>query len=187
MRRLQRGALLIEVLVAVFVCAFALLGFASLQARATTTEFEALQRSQALVLVDDMLARINANRAHAADYLAGAPLGSGAMANCAGLNGAALDLCEWANLIRGNAEQRGGAAVGAMLGARGCITRASSGSDRYVVAVAWQGVIPTAGSPAGCAQGDAAFPNEALRRAVASTLCVGRLRDVAATAGVARC
>ena len=55
------------------------------------------------------------------------------------------------------------------------------------MAVAWQGVTPTAAPAAPCGQGDAAFPEEALRRVVASTVCVGRLRDVAATAGVARC
>jgi type IV pilus assembly protein PilV len=183
----QRGGLLIEVLVAVFVSAFALLGFAAMQARATTAEFEALQRSQALLLVDDMVARMNANRARAADYVQIGLVGAGAADDCAGMNGADLDLCEWGNLIRGSTEQRGGALVGAMLSARGCIARATSGSDRYVVAVAWQGVTPTSAPAALCGQGDAAFADEALRRVVASTVCVGRLRDDAVSAGVARC
>jgi type IV pilus assembly protein PilV len=183
----QRGGLLIEVLVTVFVSAFALLGFAAMQARAATAEFEALQRSQALLLVDDMVARMNANRARAADYVQAAAVGDGAVVDCSGMNGAELDLCEWANLIRGSTEQRGGSSVGAMLSARGCIQRATSGSDRYVVAVAWQGVTPTSAPAAGCGQGDAAFSDEALRRVVASTVCIGRLRDDAATAGVARC
>lgn len=183
----QRGGLLIEVLVAVFVSAFALLGYAAMQARATTAEFEALQRSQALVLVDDMVARMNVNRARAADYVQAGPVGAGAATDCNGLSGAARDLCEWGNLIRGSSEQRAGAMVGSMLAARGCISRATTGSDRYVVAVAWQGVTPTAAPAAVCGQGDGAFPQEALRRVVASTVCVGRLRDVAAAAGVARC
>lgn len=186
-RAAQRGGLMIEVLVAVFVSAFALLGFAAMQARATTAEFEALQRSQALLLVEDMVARMNANRARAADYVQAGPVGAGAAVDCSGMNGAELDLCEWSNLIRGSTEQRGGSSVGAMLSARGCIERASTGSDRYVVAVVWQGVTPTSAPAASCGQGDAAFPDEALRRVVASTVCVGRLRDDAAFAGVARC
>lgn len=186
-RRVQRGGLLIEVLVAVFVCAFALLGFVAMQARAVTAEFEALQRSQALVLVEDMATRISANRARAADYVQAGLVGAGALAACGGLAGAALDLCEWSNLIRGSTEERGGSRIGAMLGARGCITRAVGGSDRYVVSVAWSGVVPTGAPPSPCGRGDAAFGDAALRRAVASTVCVGRLRDPAVAVVQSRC
>ncbi|MCK7494569.1 MAG: hypothetical protein MZW92_27920 [Comamonadaceae bacterium] len=87
------GGLLIEVLVAVLVSAFALLGFAAMQARATTAEFEALQRSQALLLVEDMVARMNANRARAAGYVQAGTVGEGGVVDCGVLNGAALDLC----------------------------------------------------------------------------------------------
>ena len=65
-RKAQAGALLIEVLVAVLICAFGLLGFAGMQARAVSTDFETLQRSEALVLIEDMVSRMNANRGHAA-------------------------------------------------------------------------------------------------------------------------
>ena len=60
-------------LIAILICAFGLLGFAGMQARATSSEFEAFQRSEALVLVEDMVSRINANRAHAGDYVSGGP------------------------------------------------------------------------------------------------------------------
>jgi type IV pilus assembly protein PilV len=183
----QRGAMLIEVLVAVVVCAFALLGFAAMQARATTAEFEALQRSQALLLVEDMAARIAANRANAADYVLAGAVGDGALEDCTDLSGAALDLCEWGNLIRGSTEERGGQRVGSMLAARGCIVRAAGGSDRYVVAVAWLGVVPTGGAASPCGAGDEALADEALRRAVASTVCVGRLRDPALPVAGSRC
>ena len=84
----QRGALLIEVLVAILICAFGLLGFAGMQARATSSEFEGFQRSQALVLIEDMVSRMNANRTHAAEYVAAGLIGDGPLEDCAGLAGA---------------------------------------------------------------------------------------------------
>jgi len=186
-RSAQAGALLIEVLIAVLICAFGLLGFAGMQARAVSTDFESLQRSEALVLIDDMVSRINANRGHAIEYVSAGLLGEGDVVDCAGLTGSGLDLCEWSNLIRGNAEQRAGSNVGAMLSARGCITRPATSSDRYVISVAWQGIVPTAGSASPCGLGDAAFPNEALRRTASSTVCVALLRDAASAPVISRC
>jgi type IV pilus assembly protein PilV len=183
----QRGALLIEVLVAILICAFGLLGFAGMQARATSSEFEGFQRSQALVLVEDMVSRMNANRAHAAEYVAGGLIGDGALEDCAALAGAALDLCEWGNLIRGSAERRGGAAIGAMLSARGCITRPATSTDRYTVSIAWQGILPTAGATSPCGSGDVLFPDETTRRAVSSTVCIALLRDAASAPVLPRC
>ena len=186
-RTAQSGALLIEVLVAVLVCAFGLLGFAGMQARAVSTDFETLQRSEALVLIEDMVSRMNANRGHASEYVSAGLLGNGAVVDCTGMTGAALDLCEWSNMIRGNAEQRGGANIGAMLSARGCITRPATSSDRYVISIAWQGIVPTAAPASPCGLGDAAFPNEALRRAASSTVCVALLRDAASAPVISRC
>lgn len=186
-RRLrQSGALLIEVLIAVLICAFGLLGFAGLQARAVSTDFETLQRSEALVLIEDMVSRMNANRAHADDYVSGL-IGDGPIADCTGATGAALDLCEWSNMIRGNAEQRGGTNIGAMLSARGCITRPATSTNRYVISIAWQGIVPTAAPASPCGQGDVAFPNEALRRTASSTVCVALLRDAASAPVISRC
>jgi type IV pilus assembly protein PilV len=186
-RAAQSGALLIEVLIAVLICAFGLLGFAGMQARAVSTDFETLQRSEALVLLEDMVSRINANRAHAGDYVSAGLLGAGAVVDCTGLTGAALDLCEWSNLIRGNAEQRAGTAIGSMISARGCITRPATSSDRYVVSIAWQGIVQTAAPASPCGQGDAAFPDETLRRTASATVCVALLRDAASAPVLSRC
>jgi len=186
-RAAQSGALLIEVLIAVLICAFGLLGFAGMQARAVSTDFETLQRSEALVLLEDMVSRINANRAHAGDYVSAGLLGAGGVADCTGLTGAALDLCEWSNLIRGNAEQRAGTAIGSMISARGCITRPATSSDRYVVSIAWQGIVQTAAPASPCGQGDAAFPDETLRRTASATVCVALLRDAASAPVLSRC
>jgi len=186
-RSAQSGALLIEVLIAVLICAFGLLGFAGMQARAVSTDFETLQRSEALVLIEDMVSRMNANRAHAGDYVSAGLLGDGAIADCTGMTGAALDVCEWSNLIRGNSEQRAGNAIGAMISARGCITRPVTSTDRYVIAIAWQGIVQTGAPASPCGQGDAAFPNEALRRTASATVCVALLRDAASAPVISRC
>jgi len=186
-RAAQSGALLIEVLIAVLICAFGLLGFAGMQARAVSTDFETLQRSEALVLLEDMVSRINANRAHAGDYVSAGLLGAGGVADCTGLTGAALDLCEWSNLIAGNSEQRAGSAIGSMISARGCITRPATSSDRYVVSIAWQGIVQTAAPASPCGQGDAAFPDETLRRTASATVCVALLRDAASAPVLSRC
>jgi len=183
----QRGARLIEVLVAILICAFGLLGFAGMQARAASSEFEGFQRSQALVLVEDMVSRMNANRAHAGEYVVGGLIGDGDLVDCSGLAAAALDVCEWGNLIRGSAERRAGSGVGAMLSARGCIMRAATSTDRYVVTVAWQGILPTAGSASPCGAGDVAFPTETVRRTVSSTVCIALLRDAASAPVLPRC
>ena len=176
-RRGQHGALLIEVLISIVICAFGLLGFAALQARATSAEFESYQRSQALVLLSDITDRMNTNRASAGSYVVAGLIGEGAVADCTALTGANLDLCEWGNLIRGSAETRGASRVGSMLSARGCITRAAGTSDRYIVSVVWQGTVPSGAPSNDCGLGDAAFPREDLRRAVSATVCIARLKD----------
>ena len=186
-RERQRGALLIEVLVAILICAFGLLGFAGMQARATSSEFEAFQRSEALVLIDDMVSRMNVNRAQAGNYVTAGLLGAGPIADCTGLASSALDLCEWSNLLRGSSEVRGGVGAGAMLSARGCITRPSTSTDRYVVSVAWQGMLPTGAPASPCGAGDAAFPSEPLRRVSSSTVCIALLRDAASAPTAPRC
>lgn len=186
-RAAQHGGLLIEVLVSLVLCAFGLLGFVAMQARAAAAEFESLQRSQALVLVEDMVSRMNANRANAGSYISNSLYGEGATASCSSLSGAALDLCEWGNLLRGSTETASGSPVGAMINARGCITRAADTTERYVVTVVWQGQSPTAAPGSTCGQGNAAFPDETLRRAISATVCVAQLRDPAVPPATSRC
>ena len=139
------------------------------------------------MLIEDMVSRINANRAHAAEYVAAGLIGDGALEDCAGLTGAALDLCEWCNLIRGSAERRAGAAIGSMLvGAR--LHHAPGDEHRPL-----RGLDRLAGPPADrrraspCGSGDALFPDETLRRAVSSTVCVALLRDAASAPVLSRC
>jgi len=63
--RRQRGVGLIEVLVAIVVLAFGLLGLAGLQTRTLAYSQSSLFRSQAAALTDDILDRMRADRSRA--------------------------------------------------------------------------------------------------------------------------
>ena len=60
--RAQSGFTMIEVLITFIVLVIGLLGLIGLQARTQQAELESYQRGQALVLLQDMLDRMNANR-----------------------------------------------------------------------------------------------------------------------------
>jgi type IV pilus assembly protein PilV len=149
-RSLERGATMIEILVALVVTLFGLFAMLGLNLRTYRAESESYQRSQALILVEDMAQRIRANRTNVANYAAAAsdPLGT-AIADCTGLPTlAATDMCEWENLLRGAAEVEGGNAVGAMSDAGRCVTVATppvgaSGPTTAVVTGVWRGSTAT--------------------------------------------
>src|SRR5918996_849935 len=170
------GFSMIEVLVTIVILLVGLLGLAALHGRANTAEMESYQRSQALILLSDMVNRINANRKFAMDYVNNSiPYvgGTGNLIDCAELTGVTLDLCQWGNMLGGAAESNAGANIGAMNGARGCITY-DAGTDAYTVSVAWQGLVQTA-APAGntCAQGQ--YGDDTQRRVVSATLRIADL------------
>ena len=124
------GYSMIEVLVSLVVLLLGLLGLIGLQAKAHNAEIESYQRAQAIVLLQDMFDRMNANRsdAYKLAYSDAAVGGGGALGDCSGKTGAAFDLCEWDNLLKGATEvsasgrcssASGSNCVGAMVGARG--------------------------------------------------------------------
>ncbi|HEU0220455.1 MAG TPA: type IV pilus modification protein PilV [Gallionella sp.] len=174
-RRKNAGFSLIEVLVTIVILMVGLLGLAGLQSRALTAQMEAYQRSQALILLKDMADRINANRKNAASYVT--TLGTGAACPASGATIASADLNEWCNALLGAAEVQGGAKVGAMIDARGCITQtvapASGIESQYLVAVAWQGLNSTAIPNITCGQNQ--YGNEALRRVIALPVSIADL------------
>jgi type IV pilus assembly protein PilV len=176
------GFSLLEVLITIVVIAIGLLGLAGLQTRLQVSEMEAYQRSQALMLLQDMADRVAANRANAADYVAFSPLGTGDSqdTNCAGLSGAALDACEWSNSLKGAGETVDGSNVGAMVGGRGCIQVVAL--DEYLITVAWQGLTPISAPPSSvdCGAGlygaaDTPCANDLCRRVVTTIVRIGSL------------
>lgn len=170
---------MIEVLITIVIVAFGLLGLAAFQLRAQTVELESFQRAQAIVLLSDMAARIQANRNNAASYVS-TSLGTGA-ADCSTSGGtAAGDQCEWSNLLKGLAEQGSNGGIGAMIGARGCITQIQAPNPAagvcapgiYQISVAWQGMSPTVVPENSCGAGSYGS-NDALRRVIATQVVIG--------------
>jgi type IV pilus assembly protein PilV len=157
----RSGFALVEVMVTIVLLTIGLIGLAGLQARTSLMEMESYQRTQALVLAQDMAERITANKANAAHY-AGADYGIGAAAGCGGSNGFQFDLCTWSNAIRGATEKSGAVNIGTLLGGRGCI--AAKAADQYQVIVVWQGLAPTVAPAVECGQDS--YGADTYRRAV---------------------
>jgi type IV pilus assembly protein PilV len=177
----ERGASLLEALITIVILAFGILGLANLQAKMQTVEVESYARSQALVLLDDMAARLSAHRGVAATYVTASPAGTGDTqpTDCSGtlplgVAGVTRDMCEWSNALKGSTELSGSAAVGAMIGGRGCIEQlAGVNPPSYRVTVTWQGLSPTVVPGVGCAQ--SLYGNDVLRRAVVKVVSIASL------------
>jgi type IV pilus assembly protein PilV len=204
MRRAQSGFNMLEVLVAILIVMVGLLGLAGLQARAQVSEVESYQRAQALVLLYDMVDKINNNRLTApcfvvtTDTTAGTPFlgttgGSHASAPSCGLSTtqnntlANSAINEWDTLLQGANTTTGGTSVGAMIGARGCVSYNSAteyvdyssganiaGTGEYTVSVSWQGLTETFTPTVACGA-NLYGGNDAKRRTVWATLRVGTL------------
>lgn len=183
-RRDQHGATLIEVLVSLVILMLGLLGLVGVMIQSQRAQVESYQRVQAVLLVQDMTARLNANKVLASCYVLPTFLGTGngtipATSACTGTvdqkDRVTSDLTEWRDLLLGSAElSAANDKVGAVLGARGCITK--DASNLYQVSIAWQGNGATAAPPAGvpCAKGEFG-PDDAARRAVSVTVQIAPL------------
>ena len=186
----MRGFTMVEVLVTILIICFGLLGLALLHVRIQQSELEAYQRAQALTLLSDMVSRINANRQTAPCYAisdtSGTPyLGAAGSDHlvapvCTGYGSvstrarAISDLTAWDGFLNGTSETQGesGAAVGAMIGARGCVTF-DMVAKTYTVAIAWQGIADMPAPTVNCANN--LYGSETKRRVVWTTLTIGTL------------
>lgn len=177
-----RGYSLLEVLVALVLVSIALLGLAGLQIRAQQVEVEAYQRSQAMLLVNNMIDRIGLNRKARRCYTISDPssgtpyLGTDNTTTyaCSGWGTnetrdlADADMAAWDDLLKGASEVSGGNNVGGLAGARGCIYFVAGPPEAVTVTVAWQGEAETAAPADNCATG--LYGDESLRRVVSDTL-----------------
>jgi type IV pilus assembly protein PilV len=183
-RRFDDGVSLVEVLVTVVIVAFGLLGIAVFQTKSQVGSIEAYQRGQAVVLLQDLRARLAGNPEHAADYVTESPLGTedDQPDDCSGLAGAAHDKCEWSRALKGaalvdTAGQNG--AISAMLGARGCVEELQAKSETagacrpglYRISVAWQGLHPTKAPALTC--GKDQYGADTNRRAISVRVAIG--------------
>ena len=196
------GFSMIEVLVSLLIIVFGLLGLAGLHVRIQQAEFESYQRAQALVLLQDMVERIHLHRVAATCFrfttntTNGSPFvgtGSGSDPTCS-TGSAAIDtmaaaaISEWKDLLLGAAEELGGASVGAIEGARGCVSynpatelidpatgAAIPDTGVYTVALSWKGTTDTFAPPVNCGNDNALYGAETRRRVVSTTFRLARL------------
>jgi type IV pilus assembly protein PilV len=173
----MRGVSMLEVLVAIFILTIGLLGVAGIQSQMQTAQVEAYQRAQAVVLLQEMVDRINANRKNAASYVV-ADLGLATMDCSTETTVAGKDKCEWNNALFGAAETKSGVTYGAMNGARGCITNPVATMPReMVVAVVWQGMRSTVAPAATTCGQDEYGSDDRVRRALVTRVIIGCLQN----------
>lgn len=161
----SRGTSMLEILVTILILAVGMLGLAALQGQAHTSELESYQRGQALVLLQDMVGRMEGNINNAANYVtASAGTGATDASDCTTLGSrAAIDLCEWSKALKGSSETSGGVKSGAMINGRGCVATTGT-ANVYMISVVWQGINATAAPATTCGQSQ--YDSEATRRAV---------------------
>ena len=194
------GFSLLEILVTLVILLLGLLGLVGLQARATTASMEAYQRAQAMILVNQMVDIIRLNRrvgscfaftndTTGTPFIGATGTGYGVPPACvsstAAENQSVLDTTTtWDATLKGAAESLGGGSVGAMLGARGCISYLAgselvgsggplTGTGVYTVSVAWQGLVDSVTPPDSCAKN--LYGNETLRRTASVSFRLGRV------------
>lgn len=192
------GFSMIEVLVTLIIILVGLLGIAGLQMRAQVSEMESYQRAQALILMSDIVDRLNINRetincfvvttntTSGTPFIGAAGAGHASAPSCTASTSAyntqavntiqALD-----GLLEGATETLSGSNVGSMIGARACISYDATselggvpGTGLYTVIVTWQGMADLiAPSNMNCAVG--LYGDEARRRAVSTSLRLANL------------
>jgi len=189
----QSGFSMIEVLITMIIILVGLLGIAALQARAQMLEFESYQRAQALILMSDIVDRININRSTVGCFnLSNAATGAGYIGvgyggghTCTLSTGAynaqaVATITSIDSLLDGAAETSGGTSVGSMIGARACISYDAAteiggnpGTGLFTVAVAWQALISLNVPAANCANGQ--YGDETKRRTVSTAFRIADL------------
>ena len=130
------------------IIAFGLLGMAGLQMRMQTSEMESYQRSQALLLLNDMANRIAANRNNAASYwLARGQPTRGQRLPDNHDHDRAADLRRMVRRPAGRRPKTAGGSQGRRHDRRARLRRKRQGGD-YLITVAWQGLTPISAPPA---------------------------------------
>ncbi len=192
-RRLMAGFAMVEAMVTVVVVAFGLLGVAGLVSRSFVAEVEGTQRTQAMLLLQDMATRIEANRANVTSYVTGNTGITGYVTTTSAMGTtttlvvcsptaslADRDKCEWGRLLAGSNEQVDTRNAGVLVGAIGCIYEIDAFNRIYAVSIAWQGMSAGAAPlvnnnfpPNGCGQNQ--FGNENQRRVMTMPVRIGTL------------
>lgn len=177
----QQGFSLFEILISLVILGFGVLGLANLQSKLQLSDVETYQRSQAILILNDMANRLKNNASNASDYVSTDPIGTGdeQLTTCTSLSGADRDICEWSNILKGASEDLGSDTVGAMKDARGCITQIQTPNSTkgictpgiYQIDVAWQGMLSTITPTNTC--GKDSYGDDSFRKVISSQITIG--------------
>lgn len=141
---------MIEVLVALFVISIGMLGIAGMELFSKSTGNEAVQRSTAVLLAQEMMGKMRANPTGLSAYI-GNTVGNASVAtpttncksaNCTTAALATYDLWSWEQLLDGATEttNSGNTNTGGLVQPQACITGPAAGAAGvYTVAIAWRG------------------------------------------------
>jgi type IV pilus assembly protein PilV len=147
----QQGVTLIEVLIALFIIITGVLGAVGMQAVAQKSSFDAMQRSIASSLAQDIIERMrNNSNANMSLYAANSPYGSGKITTeptcnsllnlCTPAQMVSHDLYGWEQSLMGAEAKNNGNNKGGLLNAYGCI---SNVNNAVSVVISWQGRTKT--------------------------------------------
>lgn len=186
-RRKQSGGSLIEILVTLVILMIGLLGLIGLSVQSQRSQMESYQRVQALIMLDDMVNRINTNRKAAISYVTSSSVSGSApflgtnrtftLPGCVEPTAtlvarAVCDLNAWDEQLLGSAETISANKVGGILGARGCVEQVSP--NVYRISVVWQGNSKTF-APAGVTCGTGQYGDDSYRRGVSVDVQIASL------------
>lgn len=146
----QAGYLLIEVLVSMLIITVGVIGIARLQHVSKSSNAQAVQRTIASHLTDNLIERIRVNTEGIATYfpsdatvvLTGGSTTPGQLCTsgsiCSAAQLATFDIWEWEQNLIGAFETSSGAATGGLVDPIVCLQRPAGGGDGlYHIAIAW--------------------------------------------------
>lgn len=154
----QSGFTLIEVLVAFLILSIGLLGVVGLIVQSKVSQHQAVQRTRAVALADEMIERIRINPAQIETYNIGLdPVGANndtpepspncATNTCSPEQMAVHDLWSWEQSLQGQAATIDGEAADGLVTPRGCIVFEPAASrertGQLTVIVEWRGLVET--------------------------------------------
>lgn len=146
----QKGMTFIEVLIALVIMVTGILGAVAMQATAKKGSFDAMQRSLASSLAQDIVERMRGNNATTLANYAGTNYGTGAysgnevascssIAGCSAANMLLNDQYEWELALMGADVKNGVNNAGGLVNTRACIDISGAGNNQVKVVITWEG------------------------------------------------
>lgn len=146
MRRIKEtGLTLVEVLIAVLILGIGMIATLALQGTAKSGNLEAFQRTQAVLIAQDLAERMSSNRQADLDDYQGTYTGSTitTFSNCLGTTNCSADqmvswdLYQFDQAILGASEVRSGHNTGGLISAEGCVEHTNG---LVTIVIIWKGI-----------------------------------------------